>query len=74
MGRPPSPWGPSMEGLTWKKREVQGQASEEVLPEKVPAALGEEDRKGEVGLEGSWLREEGDWWSGVNLRMWKRSS
>ena len=48
------------------KVEVQGQANEAVLAEEMPAALGEEDRKREVGLEGSWPREEGGWWSGVN--------
>lgn len=55
------------------KVEVQGQASEAVLPEEMQAALGEEDRKREVGLEGSWPREEGGWWSGVNPWTRKRS-
>lgn len=56
--------------LLWKVHvkgmEVQGRASEGVLPE---------DRKQKVGLEGSVLREEGDQWlAGVNPWTWKRSS
>lgn len=64
----------SFHGRADRKMEVQGQGSEEVLQRRCQQPWERRTGKWEVGLEGSWPREEGDWWPWGESRAWKRSS